>query len=61
MPDNPELVERYAAKAHQIILDMRHDGIRDEVIYFVFNKAARDLEMRITAKGELNSGDVEKP
>ena len=61
MPDNADLIEKYEDKVWQIMLDMRHDGIREEVIYFVFNEAARNLEMRIIAQGELSLPIAERP
>lgn len=51
--DKPELIEKYDAKLHQLMTNMRHDGIRQEVIHFILNQAARQVEMAIIAQAEL--------
>ena len=59
MPDNPKLIDKYDARLRQIMLDMRHDGIRHEVIHDVFETCTKDLETMARAEGELNSARTE--
>jgi len=54
MPDNPELIDKYDGQLRQILLNMRHDGIRIEVIHFVFNQITEDIEQAVIAQGEIN-------
>jgi hypothetical protein len=52
--DTPELIEKYEDELEQFTTRMRHDGIREEVIHFILDQAARDSEMKIIAKAELD-------
>ena len=54
MPDNPELIDKYDGQLRQILLNMRHDGIRIEVIHFVFSQITEDIEQAVIAQGEIN-------
>jgi len=53
MPDNPELIEKYEGKLHQIMLNMRHDGIRHEAIHHLFNECTKNLEIMACAEKGL--------
>jgi len=52
--DNPELIDKYDGQLRQILLNMKHDGIRIEVIHFVFNQITEDIEEAVIAQGEIN-------
>ena len=52
--DNPELIDKYDGQLRQILLNMQHDGIRIEVIHFVFNQITEDIEEAVIAQGEIN-------
>jgi hypothetical protein len=60
MPDNPELIEKYERDLEKFVTRMRHN-IREEVIHFILDKAARDSEAKIIAKGELSSDKLVCP
>jgi hypothetical protein len=51
--DDPELIDKYVGELGQFVTQMRHDRIREEIIHFILDRAARDSEMKIIAKGEL--------
>ena len=52
--DNPELIDKYDGQLRQVLLNMKHDGIRIEVIHFVFNQITEDIEEAVIAQGEIN-------
>jgi len=60
MPDNAELIETYDGKLRKIMLDMRHDGIRHEAIYHVFNELTLDIKAMAKAESELSPAHPEK-
>jgi len=51
--DNPELTDKYVDELCQLTTQMRHDKVREELIHFILEQAARDSETKIIAKGEL--------
>jgi len=53
--DNPELIEKYDVQLRQLALDMRHDGIRHEVIKDLFSRLTEDLEIIAHAENDLNT------
>ena len=57
--DNPDLIDKYDAQLRQIMLDMRHDGIRHKVIHDVFETCTKDLKIMAIAEGELNPVSTE--
>jgi hypothetical protein len=61
VPDNADLIEEYDDELQQLIERMHHSKIREEVIHFILDKAARDSEMRIIAKAELSPDAPQKP
>jgi len=52
--DNASLIDKYIDELGALVTRMRHDGIREEVIRFILDRAARDSEARIITKGELS-------
>jgi len=56
--DDPQLIEKYIDELGQFVTRMRHDGIREEVIRFILDQAARDSEAKIIAKGELSQDNA---
>jgi len=58
--DNPKLIDKYDEQLRQIMLDMRHDGIRHEVIHDVFETCTKDLETMAKAEGELSPAHTER-
>ena len=59
--DNAELIEKYIDELRQLVTRMHHDGIREEVIHFILDQAARDSETKIIAKGELSPNKLVCP
>jgi hypothetical protein len=52
--DDTDLIEKFEHEVSCLISRMRADDIREEVIHFILDQAARDSEAKIIAKGELS-------
>jgi DNA-binding transcriptional regulator YhcF (GntR family) len=59
--DDVTKIEKYEDELSQLIQRMRKDGIREEVIHFILDQAARDSETKIIAKGELSPNKLVCP